>query len=112
MATKSEVNLIFGCLEFGRKMTVEQTSNTIDYLLSKGIKSLDTAFYYSGGKSEIFMGQHSACNSTEKTIIATKGNIYAHFLLFLVCLNAEYTQNTLLIHIYTCDLSIHILIQH
>ena len=81
MATKSEVNLIFGCLEFGRKMTVEQTSNTIDYLLSKGIKSLDTAFYYSGGKSEIFMGQHSACNSTEKTIIATKGNIYAHFFL-------------------------------
>ena len=75
--TKFPVNLIFGCLEFGRKMTVEQTRNTIDYLLSKGIKSLDTAIYYSGGKSEIFMGQHPACNSTEKTIITTKGKIHA-----------------------------------
>ena len=75
MATKSEVNLIFGCLEFGRKMTIEETHSTIDYLLSKDIKSLDTAFYYSGGKSEIFMGQHQACNNTEKTIITTKGKI-------------------------------------
>ena len=73
MSAKSKINLIFGCLEFGRKMTVEQTRNTIDYLLSKGIKSLDTAIYYSGGKSEIFMGQHPACNSTEKDDYYNKG---------------------------------------
>ena len=79
MATKSKVNLIFGCLEFGRKMTVEETRSTIDYLLSKDIKSFDTALYYGDGKSEVFMGQHPACNSTEKTIITTKGRIHTQF---------------------------------
>ena len=64
------VSLIFGgCLDFGRKLSVVESHTTINYLLSRGIKSLDTASCYSDGKSEIFMGLHPACNDPEQTII-------------------------------------------
>ena len=42
-------------MDFGRKLTVGESHATIDYLLSRGIKSLDTASCYSDGKSEVFM---------------------------------------------------------
>ena len=73
MAIKSKVKIIFGCLDFGRKMSIEETHSTINYLLSEGIKSLDTASMYANGQSEVFMGQHAACNSPDKTIVTTKG---------------------------------------
>ena len=79
------VSLIFGgCLDFGRKLTVDKSHATIDYLLSRGIKSLDTASCYSDGKSEVFMGLHPACNDPERTIITTKGTV-TNLALFSIC---------------------------
>ncbi|KAI6657710.1 Aflatoxin B1 aldehyde reductase member 4-like [Oopsacas minuta] len=76
MATKRKVNLIFGCMDFGRKMSIEESHSTLSYLLSDkvNIKSLDTAISYADGKSELFIGQYPACNDPEQTVITTKAN--------------------------------------
>eukprot|EP00800_Vazella_pourtalesii_P004109 TRINITY_DN1436_c0_g1_i10.p1 TRINITY_DN1436_c0_g1~~TRINITY_DN1436_c0_g1_i10.p1 ORF type:complete len:325 (+),score=65.97 TRINITY_DN1436_c0_g1_i10:80-1054(+) len=88
------VSLIFGgCLDFGRKLTVDKSHATIDYLLSRGIKSLDTASCYSDGKSEVFMGLHPACNDPERTIITTKANAFDGQRLTPASINTQLTTS-------------------
>ncbi|XP_044173576.1 aflatoxin B1 aldehyde reductase member 2-like isoform X2 [Acropora millepora] len=67
------VKTSIGCMEFGRQCSAEQVEEFVKLCMEKGIYDFDTAYMYTGGKSEEIMGNISSLHSPE-AFIATKAN--------------------------------------
>lgn len=68
------VKTSIGCMEFGRQIcNQDQTKEVIKICVDNGVYDFDTAFMYTGGKSEEFMGNTEYIHDS-KMFIATKAN--------------------------------------
>jgi len=67
------VKTSIGCLEFGRQCNFDQTKEFVKMCIDNGVYDFDTAFMYSGGKSEEFMGNIDYLHDP-KMFVATKAN--------------------------------------
>ncbi|XP_065837842.1 aflatoxin B1 aldehyde reductase member 2-like [Oscarella lobularis] len=67
------VRIVYGTMEFGRRMNADESQKVVDLFLSKGYSELDTARMYADGKSEKIIGEFPD-SIKSKASIATKAN--------------------------------------
>ncbi|CAH3151636.1 unnamed protein product [Pocillopora meandrina] len=67
------VKTSIGCMEFGRQCAADQAKQFINICMEHDVYDFDTAYVYSGGKSEEIMGDMD-CLKDSKVFIATKAN--------------------------------------
>eukprot|EP00117_Sycon_ciliatum_P015552 scpid46086/ scgid15345/ Aflatoxin B1 aldehyde reductase member 2; Succinic semialdehyde reductase len=68
------VRTILGTMEFGRRATMAESLEMTQFFVNAGHKELDTAYMYSGGKSEEFIGDMPVSHDPNKVSVATKVN--------------------------------------
>ncbi|XP_068750546.1 aflatoxin B1 aldehyde reductase member 2-like isoform X2 [Montipora capricornis] len=70
------VKTSIGCMEFGRQCSTDQVEEFVNICMENGVYDFDTAYMYTGGKSEEIMGNVGSLHSS-KAFIATKANPWA-----------------------------------
>jgi len=72
---KRGISTVLGTMEFHRRCSLEESTKMTESFRDKGFQELDTAAMYSGGQSEIFLGQMPKSSWREpRMIVATKIN--------------------------------------
>jgi len=66
--------VVFGTMEFGRRVNQEDAETMLKMSEDFGVKLLDTAYMYQGGKTELIMGK---LDVTRNFTVATKANPWA-----------------------------------
>jgi len=68
---EERVRVVLGTMEFGRRCDEEVSNKIVQIFKRRGHRELDTAYMYTGGTSETWIGK---MNLNEKMIVATKAN--------------------------------------
>jgi len=73
LRNKRGVSTILGTMEFGRRVSLEDSTKMVDYFTNKGFLELDTAAMYSSGQTEEYLGQIQSWKG-QNHVMATKIN--------------------------------------